>query len=253
MPDPSEATPVALITGASSGIGRAAAHLFAGRGCAVVLADVAVPPGEALARELTLTGHTALFVPCDICDDDQVRALVDTIDTRFGRLDRVFSNAGTEGVSAPLTTLDDDGWSRTLAINLTGTWRCMRHEIPLMVRGGGAIVNNASIAGLVGFPGAAAYTASKHGVVGLTRAAALEWATVGIRVNAICPGLVETPMLTRATGADPAALAALVAGAPVGRLATPQEIAEAAWWLSDPSSAYVTGAALPVDGGWTAR
>jgi NAD(P)-dependent dehydrogenase (short-subunit alcohol dehydrogenase family) len=245
---------VALITGAASGIGRAAAGLFAARGAAVALGDVDAEAGEAVAAGLREAGHEALFVRCDVSRDDEVAALVAATLDMFGRLDQAFNNAGTEGTSAAITDLTDEQWSRTIAVNLTGVWRCMRHEIPAMrAGGGGAIVNNASIAGLVGFPLAGAYTASKHGVIGLTRAAALECADAGIRVNAVCPGIIDTPMITRATGGDADAAAALVAGEPVGRMGTSEEIAEVAHWLCSPAAGFVTGIALPADGGWTAR
>jgi NAD(P)-dependent dehydrogenase (short-subunit alcohol dehydrogenase family) len=250
----SDPRPVAVITGAASGIGLAAARLFAARGSAVVLGDIDADGGEALASSLRDEGHEALFLRCDVSRDADVERLVAAAVDTFGRLDQAFNNAGTEGASAALTDATDEQWTRTIAINLTGVWLCMRHEIPAMrATGGGAIVNNASIAGLVGFPLAGAYTASKHGVVGLTRSAALECAPEGIRVNAVCPGVIDTPMVSRATGADPAAAAALVAGEPVGRMGTPDEIAEVAHWLCSPASAFVTGVALPADGGWTAR
>ncbi len=249
-----DTTRVAIVTGGAAGIGRAAAAAFARRGAAVVIADLAGSAGEQVARELGDQGHQAIFVATDVSRDADVKAMVAATLDAFGRLDWAFNNAGIEGASVPLTGLADDDWDRVIAVNLKGVWHCMRHEIPAMeAAGGGAIVNCASIAGLVGFPGAGAYVASKHGVIGLTRTAALECAAAGIRVNAICPGIIHTAMIDRYTHGDAAAEAQLSAGEPIGRMGRPEEVADAAVWLCSDESSFVTGTAIPVDGGWTAQ
>lgn len=246
--------PVAIVTGGAAGIGRATATAFAQRGAAVVIADLPNSGGEEVARALRDDGREALFVPTDVARDDDTAHMVAATLGRFGRLDWAFNNAGIEGPSTPLATVEPEGWAHVIAVNLTGVWHCMRHEIPAMKAfGGGAIVNCASIAGLVGFPGAAPYVASKHGVIGLTRTAALENAAAGIRVNAVCPGIIHTAMIDRVTHGDRAAEAQLAAGEPIGRMGTAQEVAAAVAWLCSDEAGFITGTALPVDGGWTAQ
>lgn len=245
---------VAIVTGGSAGIGRAAALALAAEDAAVVIADVAAERGEAVAAEIRDKGGTALFVRADVSHDDEVAAAVARAVEVFGGLDLAFNNAGVEGAAAITHECTVENWNRTLAVNLTGVWSCMRHEIPAMLaRGGGAIVNNSSVAGLVGFATIPAYTASKHGIVGLTKTAALEYAEKGIRVNAVCPGVIDTEMIERFTGNQPEAEAALLATEPVGRLGRPEEIAEAVVWLCSERASFVTGQAIAVDGGFVAR
>ena len=245
---------VAIVTGASTGIGRAAAFALAAAGATVVVADVDVVRGEQVASGISDTGGTAMFVATDVTDDASVAALVSKTVVRFGGVDVAFNNAGIEGSPAPTAECTPENWQRTLAVNLTGVWSCMRHEIPAMLeRGGGAIVNMSSVAGLVGFASSPAYVASKHGVVGLTKTAALEYAEQGIRVNAICPGVIDTEMIERFTGGQPEAETAMIAIEPVGRLGRPEEIADAVVWLCTERSSFVTGQAIAVDGGFVAR
>jgi NAD(P)-dependent dehydrogenase (short-subunit alcohol dehydrogenase family) len=245
---------VAIVTGGSAGIGRAAAFALAAEGATVVLADVDVTRGERVAAELNDKGSTARFIHTDVSDDAQVAALVSQSVEIFGGLDCAFNNAGIEGNPAPTHECTPENWRRTLAINLTGVWSCMRHEIPRMLeRGGGSIVNCSSVAGLVGFASIPAYVASKHGVVGLTKTAALEYAEAGIRVNAICPGVIDTEMVARFTGGQPEAEAAMLATEPIGRLGRPDEIADAVVWLCSERSSFTTGQAIAIDGGFVAR
>jgi NAD(P)-dependent dehydrogenase (short-subunit alcohol dehydrogenase family) len=245
---------VALVTGGSSGIGRATALAFAREGARVVVADIDALGGEDTVARIRERKGDALFVRCDVANADQVAALLDAVVAAYGRLDCAFNNAGTEGKMAPLAECTEESWDRTLAINLKSVWLSMKYELPIMQRqGSGAIVNCSSIAGLVGFPAAAAYVASKHGVVGLTRVAALENAKLGVRVNAICPGVVQTAMIDRVTGKQADVVAQLLAPQPIGRLGTPEEIASAVLWLCSRGASFTTGQALAVDGGWVAQ
>jgi NAD(P)-dependent dehydrogenase (short-subunit alcohol dehydrogenase family) len=245
---------VAIVTGASAGIGRATALAFSRAAAAIVVADVDEERGEKTVVEIEEAGGAAAFVQTDVSDPDEVTALVARTVERFGRLDYAFNNAGIEGTPSPTAECTLENWHRTIAVNLTGVFLCMREEISAMLEsGGGAIVNNSSVAGLVGFVGIPAYTASKHGVLGLTKTAALEYATQGIRVNAVCPGVIQTEMVTRFTHGDAVAAAQMLETEPIGRLGTPDEIAESVIWLCSDGASFVTGHALAVDGGFVAR
>jgi NAD(P)-dependent dehydrogenase (short-subunit alcohol dehydrogenase family) len=245
---------VALITGGSSGMGLATAQAFAENGAAVVLADVNEDTLRDATDELTAAGHQALGVLCDVSSEDQVAATVDRTVATFGRLDMAFNNAG---IQAPPTDAAEEAaetFDRVNAINLRGVWACMKHELRQMrTQGSGAIVNCSSLGGLVGLPGRAAYHASKHGVIGLTRSAALEYAPRGIRINAVCPGTIETPMVTDMIAKGELSVADAVANQPIGRLGRADEIAAAVLWLCSPGASLIVGVALPVDGGYTAR
>lgn len=245
---------VALVTGGSAGIGRATALAFGSRGATVAVCDVEAVRGQAVAKEVDGLGGRGLFVEVDVADPASVERAVGTVMHETGRIDHAFNNAGIEGDQAVTGDATLENWNRVIGINLTGVWLCMRAELEVMAaQGSGTIVNCSSVAGLVGFPGIGAYTASKHGVVGLTRTAALEYATTGIRVNAVCPGVIATEMIERFTHGDPAAEEQLLATEPVGRLGTPDEIATSVLWLSSPASSFVTGQAIAVDGGFVAR
>jgi NAD(P)-dependent dehydrogenase (short-subunit alcohol dehydrogenase family) len=245
---------VALVTGASSGIGRATALAFAGEGARVVAADVLGTEGEETVKLIQDRGGEAVFVKTDVSSPAEVANLVDRAIASYGRLDIAFNNAGVEGELATTAECSEDNWDRTLSINLKGVWLCMKHELPRMLeRKRGSIVNCSSVAGLAGVARLPAYVASKHGIVGLTRAAALEYATQGIRINAVCPGLIRTAMVDRLIRAHPEMESQLIAGEPMGRSGTPEEIAAAVVWLCSDSASFVTGHALAVDGGWVAQ
>ncbi len=245
---------VALVTGAGSGIGRATAVAFARAGARVVVSDRDAAGGEQTVASIRSAGGDALFVRADVAVARDVEALVARAMHAYGRLDFAFNNAGIEGKQALTADTSEEDWDRIIAVNLKGVWLCMKHEIPRMLTGqGGAIVNCSSVAGLVGFAQLPAYVASKHGVVGLTKATALEYARSGIRVNAVCPGAIQTPMIDRVVAARPEMAAALAAAEPVGRMGRPEEIAAAVVWLCSDEASFVTGQAWAVDGGWVAQ
>jgi NAD(P)-dependent dehydrogenase (short-subunit alcohol dehydrogenase family) len=241
---------VALVTGAGSGIGRASALAFARHGAKVVVGDVAAEAGEETAALARAENTDAIFVRADVSRRADVEALVRAAVDQYGRLDCAHNNAGVPGPQALLADYTEEAWDQVIDINLKGIWLCMKYEIQQMLRqGGGVIVNTASVAGLRGSQGVAAYVASKHAVVGLTRAAALEYARDGIRVNSVAPGTISTPMLDRFTAGDELMLEQFARSEPMGRLGTPEEIAQAVLWLCSDGSSFVTGATLAVDGG----
>lgn len=247
---------VAFITGAAGGIGRAAALAFALEGANVVIADVLEQNNQETVHMIEAVGGRALAVRCDVTRADDVKAALDKTIETFGRLDAAFNNAGVEQVPAAAADITGEQWDRIIGIDLRGVFLSMKYEIPLMLKqGGGAIVNTSSGAGVRGFAGGAAYVAAKHGVVGLTRAAALDYASQNIRINAICPGIVDTPMMDRFGGGTPEGKARELASAavaqPIGRAGKPEEIAAAVLWLCSDVASFVVGAAMVVDGGHT--
>lgn len=242
---------VALVTGGSSGIGRATALAFARKGAKVVIADWI--ENQETIDIIENLGGDGIFVKCDVSKNADVKTLIEKIIATFGRLDYAYNNAGIEGTSAPTQDCSEENWDKTIGINLKGIWLCMKYEIPEMLKKGkGIIVNCSSVAGLVGFQGSPAYVASKHGVIGLTRTAALENAKRGIRVNAVCPGIIKTPMIDRVTGNKKEAEEQFASMEPVGRFGLPEEIANAVIWLCSDEASFVTGIAMPVDGGFVA-
>jgi NAD(P)-dependent dehydrogenase (short-subunit alcohol dehydrogenase family) len=244
---------VALVTGGASGIGRATAVKFGSKGAKVVIADVDRRGGEETLRMVEECGGEGIFVRTDVSDESAVKALIEQAVTAYGRLDYAVNNAGVEGKSAGLDALSSADFDRTIAINLRGVWLCMKYELPHLLETSGAIVNMASVAGLIGFAGSGAYVASKHGVIGLTKTAALEYSKHGVRINAISPGVIMTPMIDRVANFGSGVLEALEAAHPMGRTGSPEEIADAVLWLCSRESSFVTGVALPVDGGYVAQ
>jgi NAD(P)-dependent dehydrogenase (short-subunit alcohol dehydrogenase family) len=242
---------VVLVTGAGSGIGRATALACVREGAKVVAADVQVEGGEATVAQIKQAGGEATFVQADVSRAAAVAALVVKVVATYGRIDCAHNNAGIEGAMAMTADYPEADWDRVIGVNLKGVWLCMKYELPHMLRqGGGAIVNTSSLAGLVGARRMSAYVASKHGVAGLTKTAALEYAKSGIRINAVCPGIIRTPMVERAFLSRHADLADRLASAePIGRLGTPEEVAEAVVWLCSDAASFVTGHTLSVDGG----
>jgi NAD(P)-dependent dehydrogenase (short-subunit alcohol dehydrogenase family) len=243
---------VAFVTGAANGIGRATALAFAREGAKVVVADVSEPGNEETARLIEKLGSSAIAVQCDVSQADQVKAALDKTIEAFGRLDFAFNNAGVEQPISATADITEDEWDRIARINLRGVFLCMKYELPLLLKnGGGVIVNTSSGAGVKGIKGQAAYCAAKHGVIGLTKAAALDYAQSNIRVNAVCPGIIATPMMQRFTGGTREGEQRVIAQEPVGRMGTPEEIAAAVVWLCSDAAAFVVGHAMVIDGGQT--
>lgn len=243
---------VAFVTGAGSGIGRETALAFAREGASVVLADRSAKGSEETARMIEKVGGRALVAACDVTRADEVRGALGKTIEAFGRLDIAFNNAGVEQPVTLAADISEVEWSRIVDINLRGIFLCMKYEIPLMLKqGGGAIVNTSSGAGVMGIAGQAAYCAAKFGVIGLTKATALDYAKANIRVNAVCPGIIETPMMDRFSGGTPEGRERVIAQEPVGRMGTPEEIAAAVLWLCSDAAGFVIGHALVIDGGQT--
>lgn len=244
---------VALVTGGSFGIGKAAAIAFAKRGANVVIVDWIEDIDQLAIKQINEVGVKTIFIKCDVSKHADIKEMIDKTISTFGRLDFAFNNAGIEGEMNQTQDCSEENWDKTLNVNLKGIWLSMKYEIPQILKNGkGVIVNCASVAGLIGFPGLPAYVASKHAVVGLTKTAALENAKTGIRINAVCPGVIKTAMIDRLTGNKKEVEKQYEDMEPIGRMGNPEEVAEAVMWLCSDAASFVTGVSMPVDGGWIA-
>ena len=247
---------IALITGGSSGIGRATAIAFAKKGAKVVIGDRMEKEGQETVAMIKKNGSEAIFFKTDITQATEVKNLVNQTISTYNRLDYAFNNAGTEGILGPSIEESEENWNQVINTNLKGVWLSMKYQIPEMLKnGGGAIVNNASVAGLIGVPNRSIYCASKHGVIGLTKAVALEQATAGIRINSVCPGVIQTDMTDRVFGKDDDSegKVQMAAAHPIGRIGQPEEVANAVVWLCSDAASFITGHSLTIDGGYTVK